>query len=480
MKVFLAFSFRDEDKPLVAEIARLLRSHSIQMVSGEDLGGEELTPAVKQRIEASDGLIALLTRRDPFLKGGWASHDWVRDELGHAREKKKHTIALVEDGVDVGGMSQPHEFIPLDKSQPEKALLQLARTLGAWEWRGWWRPTLRIAAISLALLLAAAGGWWQVASTEVAQAIARSEPLLRAGSYSAALPNLETACARRLVGRPACFARDKAALGAMLETGGDQIEIERFAQQLDAINAAHPDEDPDLLLFGGALAMRERDPARQADQARGAEQAWQRAIALRGGHFPEAYFYQGDRMLRASDFAAAQALFDKALADAPNAPHIRSARAYARYRRGNLAGAAADLRQSAADGLISARVDLAPLLWRADRYGEAAEQLDEALRQLKERPAGRNLLPWSFDLAAGGQVNLRAQNEKICYARLARQATAILQGANVQPDRTDCGADGSHIARAVADALTGAKTTGMTAAFAQRLRENGTSLGEQQ
>jgi len=50
--------------------------------------------------------------------------------LDWARAKKKLAIAIVEDGVDMCGMFQSHEFIPLDRENPLEALIYLAETVG--------------------------------------------------------------------------------------------------------------------------------------------------------------------------------------------------------------------------------------------------------------------------------------------------------------------------------------------------------------
>ena len=133
MNVFLAFSFRDEDKPLVGYIDRLLASQFVQLRTGENLGGSQLTPTVQRRIEESDALVALLTRRDQLSSGGWTTHQWVLDELAWARSKNKPAVALVEDGVEPGGMFQPHERIHLDRGNPVEALLRLAETVASWK-----------------------------------------------------------------------------------------------------------------------------------------------------------------------------------------------------------------------------------------------------------------------------------------------------------------------------------------------------------
>ncbi|AGA33404.1 hypothetical protein TVNIR_1742 [Thioalkalivibrio nitratireducens DSM 14787] len=133
MKIFLAFSFRDDDKALVGFVEQLLASHHVQAITGERLAGEQLTPAVQRRIDSSDALVALLTRRDELLGGGWTTHQWVLDELAYARAHNKRAIAVVEDGVNNGGMYQPHERIALNRDQPVESLLILSETIGLWK-----------------------------------------------------------------------------------------------------------------------------------------------------------------------------------------------------------------------------------------------------------------------------------------------------------------------------------------------------------
>lgn len=133
MKIFLAFAFRDEDKVLVSHIERLLASQNVQLITGERLGGEHLTPEVQKRIKESDALIALMTRREQLQGGGWTTHSWVQDELSWARAKDKLAITLVEEGITMGGMFQPHEWIPLIRDNPLEALLRLAETVGEWK-----------------------------------------------------------------------------------------------------------------------------------------------------------------------------------------------------------------------------------------------------------------------------------------------------------------------------------------------------------
>lgn len=132
MKIFLGFSFRDEDKEIVELVDQLIASHLVEVKTGERLGGDQLTPAVQRRIEESDALVGVLTRRDRRQDGKWTTHQWVLDEVGWARAKNRKVIALIEQGVDHGGMFQSHEHISMDKDGPLKALLDLSDTIGVW------------------------------------------------------------------------------------------------------------------------------------------------------------------------------------------------------------------------------------------------------------------------------------------------------------------------------------------------------------
>ena len=132
MRIFLGFSFGDEDKTIVDQVDQLIASHLVQVTTGERLGGDQLTPAVQKRIDEGDAIVAMLTRRDRRQDGKWTTHQWVLDEIGWARAKGKRAIALVESGVEISGMFQPHEYIVLDKAHPSEALLALSETIGLW------------------------------------------------------------------------------------------------------------------------------------------------------------------------------------------------------------------------------------------------------------------------------------------------------------------------------------------------------------
>lgn len=101
-KVFVSFHFSDDfdslDRQLANRVEGLLRSHGLDLASGAVLGRGPLTDGVRELIEKSDALIALMTRRDQLANGEWTTHLWVQDEYGHARGKNMRAIALIEQG----------------------------------------------------------------------------------------------------------------------------------------------------------------------------------------------------------------------------------------------------------------------------------------------------------------------------------------------------------------------------------------------
>lgn len=137
-KVFLAFPFNPKDgKPVlsfVKSVDRLIRSHGLATVTGETGGGGELTETIQNRIRDSDAVIALFTREKKLAgNAGWKPTDWVVGELTSARARRQRAVALVEDGVNVGGPFSANERIPLDLKAPAEALVRLSETIGVWK-----------------------------------------------------------------------------------------------------------------------------------------------------------------------------------------------------------------------------------------------------------------------------------------------------------------------------------------------------------
>jgi hypothetical protein len=137
--IFLSYSFRPEDRnrirDLLDDLDHLLASHGIRSVRGKYLGGEPVWQEIEKRIQAADGLIALLTRRDQLASGNYTTSPYVLQEIGRARTVGRRTVALVETGVtdDQLGAEAGNERIFLDQSNPLPCFIELSEIIGVWK-----------------------------------------------------------------------------------------------------------------------------------------------------------------------------------------------------------------------------------------------------------------------------------------------------------------------------------------------------------
>jgi hypothetical protein len=131
--IFLSYSFRDQDRDLVDDVDHLLASHGIPTVRGRRLGGQPLWSEIERRIKGTDGLVALMTRRDQLSNGDWDTHPWVLQEFAIARTNGRRTIAVIETGVPVPGAVSGFESLLLDRASPLSTFIALSETIGHWK-----------------------------------------------------------------------------------------------------------------------------------------------------------------------------------------------------------------------------------------------------------------------------------------------------------------------------------------------------------
>jgi tetratricopeptide (TPR) repeat protein len=312
----------------------------------------------------------------------------------------------------------------------------------------WWKRAGVLPAVVIVALACAAAWWWMSFCSAMDREIEAGVSAMRQGRYGDARALLEKVSQRPIGGWRATPALEKAIVGVALEMEGRDISVERFDDGLARLRKEHPN-DPDVLLFEGALAMRERPGAFEIEKFK---EALERAPG-----FPEAHYYWGSVLIMQQRYPEALEHLDKAVALAPHAPHYLNARAFARRMDHDLDGAEADYRRSAEGGSILSRVELGEVLWCAGNFHEAAAQQQEALQELQANhagPKGRNALPWTFATKPGESVTLNELREKICYARLSLLASQFVLGQAVKPEMRDCGLHQSEIATALARSLT--------------------------
>lgn len=141
--IFLSYTysphpnFEDETEKLVKCVRVMIEAMGIpQVVTGEDLGGNQLSQEIKQRIESSEGLIALETPWQELAgNGGFIPSDWVRTEFAHAEALGKQLIAVVHDKVVASSAFKNREHVVFHPPDNGSVLLKLMRTISLWKTR---------------------------------------------------------------------------------------------------------------------------------------------------------------------------------------------------------------------------------------------------------------------------------------------------------------------------------------------------------
>jgi hypothetical protein len=140
LRVFIAKSFADSDKPKVAPIEHFLSSFAklgVHCETGEAAEAELISVKVRERIDQASVFVGIVSRRNPiatrsgfaglketFFQGWsrWSAPPWVLQEIGYALKGDKTIILFKEDGIDIGGLQSDLEYIPYDFKSPSPAL----------------------------------------------------------------------------------------------------------------------------------------------------------------------------------------------------------------------------------------------------------------------------------------------------------------------------------------------------------------------
>lgn len=126
MKVFVGFGYNENDEWINELIIPFLKELGCDVVTGEEMQGEQLSDGVISRIKDCDACIGFLTRRGEANPNGiFATHSWVISELTTALSSNIPIFEIREKGIDpqkgMTGDRQRYEF-------GDKALLMLEIT----------------------------------------------------------------------------------------------------------------------------------------------------------------------------------------------------------------------------------------------------------------------------------------------------------------------------------------------------------------
>ncbi len=133
MKIFVAFGYNPRDKWIEQMIFPIVQAFGSEVLSGEEMQGEQLSQGVLERIGDSDALIAFTTKRDPLQNGTWTTHKWVQQELSTAIAKGKLVAEVREKDVDPQvGVDGDRQRIIYEETNRDKCLVEIVKTIGRW------------------------------------------------------------------------------------------------------------------------------------------------------------------------------------------------------------------------------------------------------------------------------------------------------------------------------------------------------------
>lgn len=133
MKIFVAYGYNERDKWIPNLVFPIIKAFGDEVVTGEELQGEQITDAVIREIKQSDALMAFVTRRQKIDKVRWTTHRWVTDEISNALAFSLPVVEIREVGVDEqGGIVGDRQRIIYNESDRDKCLVEIVKTLGRW------------------------------------------------------------------------------------------------------------------------------------------------------------------------------------------------------------------------------------------------------------------------------------------------------------------------------------------------------------
>jgi hypothetical protein len=134
MKIFVGFGYNDRDLWVKNMVIPVVEAFDVEVLTGEEIYGEELTEGVRETIKKADAVIGFLTRRGaPSSEGVWDTHRWVSDELLFAKTCGLKVLEVRETGVNSqGGMLGDLQRITYDENKLAECIVELVKAIGKW------------------------------------------------------------------------------------------------------------------------------------------------------------------------------------------------------------------------------------------------------------------------------------------------------------------------------------------------------------
>ena len=128
--VFLSFPFKEKDGWIRHHLPTVLGGWGYRAQMGAHFHGRPISDSVSTTIAKAQLVVCFLMRGNKLASTGWATSDWLLQELGFAKGKGIPAVVIRERGVRASvGLLGDVQLIELDPAAPFLALLPLRRTL---------------------------------------------------------------------------------------------------------------------------------------------------------------------------------------------------------------------------------------------------------------------------------------------------------------------------------------------------------------
>jgi hypothetical protein len=124
--VFLSYSFRNEQDPLLIAVRALIECAGFRVVDGKALDGFRVGPEVQKRIDNCKGIVCVVTPEAD--DSGWVNAEFFQ-AVGQG---KKRIFVLRHENVNLGNIYQGVATYQFSDNDQLSVITTLAGTLGIW------------------------------------------------------------------------------------------------------------------------------------------------------------------------------------------------------------------------------------------------------------------------------------------------------------------------------------------------------------
>ena len=113
---FISMSFAEEDEEINGYFIGLLEALSIKYLTGKQYSKESVPDKIKSRIDKSDILISILTRKHQIEGDKYTTSAWCMKEISYAQGKGKDVVIIAEKNItEIAGLNYEKDIIYLER-----------------------------------------------------------------------------------------------------------------------------------------------------------------------------------------------------------------------------------------------------------------------------------------------------------------------------------------------------------------------------